>query len=149
MPMYKRILVTTDLLPESPIIVGRASEVATLVQTELHILHVISPAFPHILEIMEGSHYMAQVDMQAEYDQVARVKQGLHLLASDLGIEDPYLHVKHGYIKDVIQSLVYELQLDLVVVGAHSRYGFELFSESTSDKVIHAADCDVLAVRVP
>ncbi|HAG61317.1 MAG TPA: universal stress protein UspA, partial [Coxiellaceae bacterium] len=31
----------------------------------------------------------------------------------------------------------------------HTRYGFELFSESTSDKVIHAADCDVLAVRVP
>ncbi len=146
--MYKRILVTTDLLPESPIIVGRASEVANLAQTKLHVLHVISPAFPHVLEMMEGSHYMAQVDMQAEYDQVTRVKQGMHLLASDLGIEDAYLHVKHGYIKDVIQDLVHELQLDLVVVGAHTRYGFKLFSESTSDKVIRGADCDVLAVRL-
>lgn len=149
MSTYKRILVTTDLLSESPVIVGRASEVATLVQAELHMLHVISPAFPHILEIMEGAHYMAQVDMQAEYDQAGRVKQGMHLLASDLEINNAYLHVKHGYIKDVIQDLVNGLQLDLVVVGAHTRYGFKLFSESTSDKFIHAANCDVLAVRVP
>tara|TARA_B100000886_G_C20312782_1_gene444592 strand:- start:115 stop:567 length:453 start_codon:yes stop_codon:yes gene_type:complete len=150
MSTYKRILVTTDLLPESRIIVGRAGEVADLTQAELHVLHVISPAYPQVLNLMENAHYMAQVDIQEGAEEVVRaVKQGMHVLAKELAIDDAVFHVRHGYIQDIIADLVHELQLDLIVLGAHTRYGFKLFSTTKSDKVLHAASCDVLAVRVP
>ena len=94
--MYKRILVTTDLLPESHLIVGRASEVADLTQAELHMLHVISPAYPQVLDLIENADYMAQVNAQEGAEEKVRaIKQGLHVLAKELAIDEAVFHVNH------------------------------------------------------
>jgi universal stress protein A len=37
---------------------------------------------------------------------------------------------------------------DLIVVGSHARWGLALLLGSTTDGVMHGADCDVLAVKV-
>ena len=37
---------------------------------------------------------------------------------------------------------------DLIVLGSHARWGLALLLGSTTDGVMHGADCDVLAVKV-
>ena len=41
-----------------------------------------------------------------------------------------------------------EIGADLIVLGSHGRWGLELLLGTTTDGVVSAADCDVLAVRV-
>jgi universal stress protein A len=40
------------------------------------------------------------------------------------------------------------MQSDLIVLGARERHGLSIFVNLTEDTVLHAAPCDVLAVRV-
>ncbi len=40
------------------------------------------------------------------------------------------------------------MQCDLIVLGARERHGLSIFVNLTEDTVLHAAPCDVLAVRV-
>ena len=44
--------------------------------------------------------------------------------------------------------LAEQLDVDLIVVGSHGRYGLALLMGSTANGVLHGASCDVLAVRV-
>jgi universal stress protein A len=42
-----------------------------------------------------------------------------------------------------------EWPADLVVLGSRERHGLALIVNLTEDAVLHAAPCDVLAVRLP
>jgi universal stress protein A len=44
--------------------------------------------------------------------------------------------------------LAKQIGADLIVLGSHGRWGLELLLGTTTDSVLGAADCDVLAVRV-
>ena len=38
---------------------------------------------------------------------------------------------------------------DLIVIGSHERHGLSILVNLIEDAVLHAAPCDVLAVRLP
>jgi universal stress protein A len=56
--------------------------------------------------------------------------------------------VELGSPKAEITRVAEEQGVDLIVVGSHGRLGLELLLGSTANGVLHAAKCDVLAVRV-
>ena len=55
---------------------------------------------------------------------------------------------RHFMKNDVLFYLYSAQNIELIVVGSHGRHGFSLIFGSTSNSVLHGAQCDVLAVRI-
>lgn len=53
-----------------------------------------------------------------------------------------------GVPKQEITQVADEQQADLIVVGSHGRHGLELLLGSTTNAILHHANCDVIAVRL-
>jgi universal stress protein A len=56
--------------------------------------------------------------------------------------------VEAGNIKAEIVRFAKEQAVDLIVLGSRERHGLALLLNFTEDTVLHAAPCDVLAVRL-
>ena len=53
-----------------------------------------------------------------------------------------------GSIKTEIVRAAQRLGADLIVLGSRERHGLAILLNFTEDTVLHAAPCDVLAVRL-
>ena len=51
-------------------------------------------------------------------------------------------------MKSEILRIAREAAVDLIVLGSRERHGISILVNLTEDTVLHAARCDVLAVRV-
>ena len=56
--------------------------------------------------------------------------------------------VEAGNTKAEILRVAKEEQADLIVLGSRERHGLAILVNFTEDTVLHAAHCDVLAVRL-
>ena len=57
--------------------------------------------------------------------------------------------VTTGNVKAQITGYAREGRHDLIVIGSRERHGMSILVNLTEDTVLHAAPCDVLAVRLP
>jgi universal stress protein A len=57
--------------------------------------------------------------------------------------------VEAGNVKAEIVRCAREGSFDLIVIGSRERHGLSILVNLTEDTVLHAAPCDVLAVRLP
>jgi universal stress protein A len=139
---YRRILLVVDLTDDSVLIGRRAQALATALGAEIELLHVVEflPVEPM------GETLMPSV--QFEDDLVARAKQRLALLAAELGVPTGACRVESGNVKSEIVRIARERHVDLIVLGSRERHGLSILVNLTEDTVLHAAPCDVLAVRV-
>ncbi len=142
MAAYKRILLVVDLSDDSAVIGARACELALHDRASLDILHVVEfvPVEPM------GETLMPTVQIEAEL--VNRARQRIAQLASELGAEDATLHIEAGSVKSEIVRVARDIGADLIVIGCRERHGMSILVNLTEDTVLHAAPCDVLAVRV-
>jgi universal stress protein A len=142
MTVYRRILVVVDLTEDSLIIGRRAQALATLFGADIALLHVVEfvPVEPM------GETLMPSV--QIEDELIERARQRLATLATDLGIPSSAARVEAGNVKSEIVRLARETNADLIVLGSRERHGLSILVNFTEDTVLHAAPCDVLAVRV-
>ena len=124
MGMYRRILLVVDLGEQSEHIGARARDLAAMMGAELSVLHVV------------------------EYVPVEPMGETL-LPAVQIGIGDVKREVTAGNIKAEIVRAAQEQQADLIVLGSRERRGPSILVNFTEDTVLHAAPCDVLAVRLP
>ena len=65
-----------------------------------------------------------------------------------LGIDEAQGHVEVGVTKIELLDFAEQNDIDLIVVGSHSRHGLEHLLGSTARAVVNSAKCDVLAVRI-
>jgi universal stress protein A len=72
----------------------------------------------------------------------------LRTLATELGMPGALCHVEAGNVKSEIVRVARERHSDLIVLGSRERHGLSILVNLTEDTVLHAAPCDVLAVRV-
>jgi universal stress protein A len=72
----------------------------------------------------------------------------LAALAAELGMPDAHCQVEVGIVKSDIIRIARERNIDLIVLGSRERHGLSILVNFTEDTVLHAAPCDVLAVRV-
>ncbi len=139
---YRRILLVVDLTEDSQQIGRRARDLAATVGAELELLHVVEfvPVEPM------GETLMPAVRIEEEL--LVRARQRLAALASELGLPNALHRVESGNVKAEVVRVARERQVDLIVLGSRERHGLSILVNFTEDTVLHAAPCDVLAVRV-
>ena len=142
MPDYKKILLVVDLSDDSQVVGERAKAIAACYQSEITLLHVVEyvPVEPM------GETLLPAV--QIEEELVHRANARLTEFARRHGIDPARSRVAAGNIKAEIVRAAQDQGADLVVLGSRERRGPSILVNLTEDTVLHAAPCDVLAVRL-
>lgn len=142
MSPYRRILLVLDLTEDSITVARRALALAAAVGAEVELLHVVEfvPVEPMGETIMPA--------VQIENELLERASTRLRGMAGELGIPDAVCHVEAGNVKSEIVRTARERHADLIVLGSRERHGPSILLNLTEDTVLHAAPCDVLAIRV-
>ena len=140
---YKKILLCLDLTDDSQKIAQRAQDIATRYGSQLILLHVVEyvPVEPM------GEALLPAVQIEGEL--LERANQRMAKLATELGFENAVRLVHTGNIKSEVVRIAQEHSADLIVIGSRERHGVSILFNFTEDTVLHAAPCDVLAVRLP
>ena len=141
MPLYRRILLAIELNDGALEAARRAHALARELGAELELLHVVEyvPVEPM------GETLMPSVQIEEELLQGAR-KQ-LATLAAQIGLAAERCRVEVGNVKSEIVRTAREHQIDLLIVVSRERHGPSILLNLTDDTVLHAAPCDVLALR--
>ena len=141
MSTYRRILLVVDLTETSAAIGRRAQALAASLGAELELVHVVEfvPVDPM------GETLMPSVQMEEEL--IARARQRLAVLAGGLGLDAAACRVESGSVKSEIVRVARERHSDLIILGTRERHGLSILVNLTEDTVLHAAPCDVLAMR--
>ena len=139
---YKNILLVVDLSEDSQIIGERARAIAACYQSQITLLHVVEyvPVEPM------GEALLPTVQIEGEL--VERAKVRLAELAQRLSLSNSRQLVETGGIKTEIIRTAQRLHADLIVLGSRERHGLAILLNFTEDTILHAAPCDVLAVRL-
>ena len=142
MSAYKHILVGLDLSTESQQVVNRVKFLFDNTNTKISICHILEPlAFTYGGDIpVDLSDVQTQLQDQA--------KERLSALGAELNVSAEDQHVTLGHPAQEMHSMAKNFNMDLIVVGSHGRHGLSLIFGSTSNSVLHGAECDVLAVRI-
>src|ERR1700722_16540077 len=139
---YKKILVLLDLTDSSEQIVAAARDMAAHSNAAMVMLHVVEfvPAEPM------GETLMPTVQIEEDLEQPAKIK--LDALSAHLRLTRVTARVEAGNKKTEILRVAKEEAADLIVLGSRVRHGLGILVNFTEDTVLHAAHCDVLAVRL-
>jgi universal stress protein A len=93
-----------------------------------------------------GETLMPTVEIEDEL--VDRAQARLIALGAQLDVPAASCRIEAGNVKSEILRVANELHSDLIVLGSRERHGLSILVNFTEDTVLHAAPCDVLAVRV-
>lgn len=139
---YKKILVLLDLTESSEQILAAARDMAAYSSAALLVLHVVEfvPAEPM------GETLMPTVQIEEDLEERAKLK--LSELSTRLKLSRASTRVEAGNKKTEILRVAKEEAVDLIVLGSRVRHGLGILVNFTEDTVLHAAHCDVLAVRL-
>jgi len=139
---YKKILLLLDLSDGSEQVAGAGQRIAGYSDAEILALHVVEfvPVDPMGESLMPSA--------QIEEDLIKRAKERLADLTQRLGLERTSCKVAAGNTKTEILRAAQEAKADLIVLGSRERHGLAILVNFTEDTILHAAHCDVLAVRL-
>lgn len=145
MAKYQHILLAVDFFEQDNVVVDKANELANLYQAKLSLIHVVDAA--PVPDAGFGGEVPYSFDLATELMDMAKVK--LTKLAAQLAIPQEAIWLETGSAKLEIIRVAQEQNVDLIVVGSHGRHGLALLLGSTANSILHHAQCDVLAVRLP
>jgi universal stress protein A len=143
MPGYRKVLVLLDLAEGSEKVFAAARDIAAHSNAGIVALHVVEyvPAEP-----MGESLMPAQIDL--ENGLAERARPLLEDMVKRSGTPNASVRVEIGNTKAQILTVADEERPDLIVLGSRERHGLAVLVNFTEDTVLHAAHCDVLAVRL-
>ena len=139
---YQKLLVLLDLSNDSEQVAIAGRDLAAYSKASIVALHVVEfvPVEPM------GESLMPTV--QIEDELIARSHVKLNQLMARLGLGLATLRVEAGNTKTEILRVAEEEHADLIVLGSRERHGLAILINFTEDTILHAAHCDVLAVRL-
>jgi universal stress protein A len=142
MARYKKLLVLLDLSQDSEQVAFAARDLAADSHAEMVILHVVEfvPVEPM------GESMLPTV--QIEDELIKRSRESLTELVRRLAPIKTTWRVETGNTKAEILRVAEQEKADLIVLGSRERHGLAIMVNFTEDTVLHAAHCDVLAVRL-
>ena len=137
------MLVLLDLAEGSEKVFAAARDIAAHSNAGIVALHVVEyvPAEP-----MGESLMPAQIDL--ENGLAERARPLLEDMVKRSGTPNASVRVEIGNTKAQILTVADEERPDLIVLGSRERHGIAILVNFTEDTVLHAAHCDVLAVRL-
>ena len=139
---YRKILVLLDLSSASEQVAVAGRDMAAPSNAALVLLHVVEfvPTEPM------GETLMPAVQIEQELAQRSRAK--LEELSARLALTRATTRIEAGNKKTEILRVAKEEAVDLIVLGSRVRHGLGILVNFTEDTVLHAAHCDVLAIRL-
>jgi universal stress protein A len=142
MARYKKLLVLLDLSQDSEQVAIAGRDLAAYSNASMVVLHVVEfvPVEPL------GESLMPTV--QIEDELINRSRARLSELITRLGLTNATGRVEAGNTKSEILRVAEQEGVDLIVLGSRERHGLAILVNFTEDTVLHAAHCDVLAVRL-
>jgi universal stress protein A len=145
---YRKILVIVDLSNGSDSVVRAAREQAAYSHASIVALHVVEfvPVEPMGDPLMPTLSMEPTLAIEAEL--IDRATEKLRTILAAEGLSETPMRIEAGSIKGQIVRVAEEEKPDLMVVGSHERHGLAVLLNFTDDAVLHAAHCDVLAVRL-
>jgi len=139
---YQHILIATDSCEVENKVLQRALLLYEWCQPSISIIHVLE----HVPVDIPAEVVPPEGEDKVEWMK----KQSMEKLSENcrqLSLVVDKLIVETGLVKPAIIEAANNVKADLILVGAHERHGLALLTSSTTDTVIHAAPCDVLAVH--
>ena len=136
---YRKVLVLLDLSEGSEKVFNTGRELASHSNASLVALHVVDYA---PVEPM-GETLMPSMAIEQELVERSRTRIGQLIAGSSA-----QGRVEMGNTKAEILRVAEEEGADLIVLGSRERHGLAILVNLTEDTVLHAAHCDVLAVRL-
>mgnify|MGYP001549465092 FL=1 len=104
----------------------------------------------HVVEFVPveplGESLMPTVGI--EETMIKRARTRLDELIARLRLPRTAARVEAGNTKAEILRVAREERPDLIVLGSRERHGLAILVNFTEDTVLHAAPCDMLAVRL-
>jgi universal stress protein A len=142
MARYKKLLVLLDLSEDSEQVAVAGRDLAAHSNASVVVLHVVEfvPVEPL------GESLMPTVQIEDELMNRSRAK--LEEFIARLGLTNTTGRVEAGNTKSEILRVAEEEKVDLIILGSRERHGLAILVNFTEDTVLHAAHCDVLAVRL-
>ena len=139
---YQKVLILSDLSNDGDRVIIAGRDIAAYSNAAIVALHVVEfvPVEPMGETLMPT--------MQIEADLAARSREWLNELVVRLGLKGAKRRVEIGNTKAEILRVAAEERADLIVLGSRERHGLAILVNFTEDTVLHAAQCDVLAVRL-
>jgi universal stress protein A len=142
MSRYKKILVLLDLSDAGAQVAAAGRDLAASSNAALVVLHVVD--FVPVEPMGESMMPTGQI----EEDLIGRARVKLTELAARSGLSQAAIRVEAGNTKAEILRVAEEESADLIVLGSRERHGLAILVNFTEDTILHAAHCDVLAVRL-
>jgi universal stress protein A len=139
--MYKHILFATDLTEDTEYLVTKVSNVRSLTNAKLSLIHVVEP--------LPGYSYAYLGIEDIEGQLINEARQSIEKLGSELTVDKTSQFVEVGPTKTKILKIAEDIGADLIICGSHGRHGLSLLLGSTANAILHGAKCDVLTVRLP
>lgn len=143
MSHYKNILLALALEPESDSkVIAKAKEIVAAFGSKIWVVHAVEYLSSY------GAAYGVAAGIDVDMVLKTEAEQLMAKIVDDLGIPDNQWTVLDGPAKQMILAEAERSKADLIIVGSHGRHGVQLLLGSTANAILHAATCDVLAVRV-
>ncbi len=153
----KKILVARDLSQESSKVIHYALELGCKFQAQIHVLHVMPTVDSSVLNILAmnmGVDKLAQLNAKNEAELVEKTDQQLHEIIqkeTNLVKEDflhpPTVEVHHGDPASTILSISDHLDVDMIVLGSHSKGKLRYaFLGSVAEKILRKTHRTVVIV---
>jgi universal stress protein A len=139
---YKKVLVLVDLSQDSEQVAIAGRDLAEHSNAKMLVLHVVEFAPVEPL----GESLMPTV--RVEEALIKRSRERLGEFIARLALPRATGRVEAGNTKSEILRVAQEEHADLIVLGSRERHGLAILMNFTEDTVLHAAHCDVLAVRL-
>jgi universal stress protein A len=142
MAAYNKLLVLLDLSNDSEQVAIAGRDMAAHSNASMVLLHVVEfvPVEPL------GESLMPTVGI--EETMIKRARTRLDELIARLRLPRAAARIEAGNTKAEILRVAREERPDLIVLGSRERHGLAILVNFTEDTVLHAAPCDVLAVRL-
>ncbi|MFK7826143.1 MAG: universal stress protein [Oligoflexales bacterium] len=137
------ILVALELILEiDDKIMHKALDAANKQSANLNVVHVIDAVGEHG---MVSPEFLSQDFEERQDDAIKKISE----LGFQFKVPKENRFVKVGGVKEVMVDLIRSIDASLLVVGNHSRHGFDTwFHWNHTINLVKHIDCDVLAVRV-
>lgn len=145
MQNYQHLLLATEFSEMDLQVAQRARDIADQNHAQLSLIHILDN-IP-----MPDTQYgtVIPLDQDSQDPLLEAEKSKLNDFAEQFNIKSDCRWLVWGIPKQEIIPIAQAQQVDLIIVGCHSRHGLALLFDSTADGLLHRAQCDVLAVRLP
>jgi universal stress protein A len=141
---YQQVLIASTLADNSIKLCEVGHELATLYKAQLSIVHIVE----HLPLMYAGGDFSLPLDPRLETELADEARDKLSKLCQHYGIPQKDQYVIIGDKKEEIKHFVSEHHIDLLILGAHPKHGFDYLLGSTTEGILNKLPCDILAIKI-